>query len=164
MVSKRCNVCEFVKSSDEFWVSKNGRTKDGLMNTCKECSKARRRAWAAKNRDREQEYNRQNYESHKEEFSQRAYQWRQDNPDRYKEIKRMSQSTRRAQIKDAFIEDVDPAIVYKMHGGMCGVCRDFVEYDNFHVDHIVPLAKGGQHGYINVQPAHSFCNLSKGAN
>jgi 5-methylcytosine-specific restriction endonuclease McrA len=31
----------------------------------------------------------------------------------------------------------------------------------FHVDHIMPLAKGGLHCYTNVQVAHPKCNLSK---
>jgi 5-methylcytosine-specific restriction endonuclease McrA len=54
-------------------------------------------------------------------------------------------------------------VVYEMHGGMCGICKDFVSQDNFHVDHVKPLSKGGVHGYINVQPAHPLCNLEKGS-
>jgi 5-methylcytosine-specific restriction endonuclease McrA len=50
--------------------------------------------------------------------------------------------------------------VYSMHGGMCGICKQFVGED-FHVDHVVPLSLGGAHGYINVQPAHPICNLRK---
>lgn len=34
---------------------------------------------------------------------------------------------------------------------------------DFHVDHVVPLSKGGMHGYTNVQPAHPRCNMRKGA-
>jgi 5-methylcytosine-specific restriction endonuclease McrA len=49
-----------------------------------------------------------------------------------------------------------------MHGGRCGICCEFIEGD-FHVDHVIPLARGGQHGYVNVQPAHPRCNLVKGA-
>lgn len=31
------------------------------------------------------------------------------------------------------------------------------------IDHIVPLSKGGQHGWANVQAAHFICNSTKGA-
>lgn len=48
-----------------------------------------------------------------------------------------------------------------MHGGMCGICKGFIDGD-FHVDHRIPLSKGGMHGYANCQPAHPKCNLSKG--
>jgi 5-methylcytosine-specific restriction endonuclease McrA len=49
-----------------------------------------------------------------------------------------------------------------MHGGMCGICKQFIE-GKFHVDHVIPLSKGGMHGYVNVQPAHPVCNQRKGA-
>lgn len=80
-----------------------------------------------------------------------------------KAMMRKTSATRRARKLDQFIEEVDPTIVYQMHGGMCSICKEFVAEDDFHVDHVIPLAKGGMHGYINVQPAHSKCNLQKGA-
>lgn len=70
---------------------------------------------------------------------------------------------RRARKLDHFLEDIDRDVVYTMHGGMCGICKQFVSQDEFEVDHVIPLAAGGMHGYINVQPAHPFCNRSKGA-
>jgi 5-methylcytosine-specific restriction endonuclease McrA len=33
----------------------------------------------------------------------------------------------------------------------------------WHVDHIVPISKGGPHSYLNVQLAHAKCNRTKGA-
>lgn len=70
-------------------------------------------------------------------------------------------ATRKARKLGQLIEEVDPRIVYQMHGGMCGICKEFIEGD-FHVDHVIPLSKGGMHGYVNVQPAHPKCNFSKG--
>ena len=43
------------------------------------------------------------------------------------------------------------------------ICGESVDPDDFHVDHVIPLALGGWHCYANVQPAHPFCNVSKGA-
>jgi 5-methylcytosine-specific restriction endonuclease McrA len=77
--------------------------------------------------------------------------------------KRRDAQMRRARKLDQFVEAVDPKIVYQMHGGCCGICRQFVTEEDFHVDHIMPLSHGGLHAYINCQPAHSHCNLSKGA-
>lgn len=33
--------------------------------------------------------------------------------------------------------------------------------DNFHVDHVIPLIRGGRHNYENVQTAHPYCNIAK---
>ena len=68
---------------------------------------------------------------------------------------------RRARKHGAFVEDVNRDILYEMYGGMCGICKEFIEGD-FHVDHVIPLSKGGLHCYANVQPAHPACNLRKG--
>lgn len=70
---------------------------------------------------------------------------------------------RRARKRNQFVEHVDPQVVYEINGGMCGICMEFIEDEkDFHVDHVVPLSRGGLHGYINVQPAHPQCNWSKG--
>lgn len=86
----------------------------------------------------------------------------QENKSRLRPYNRKVQLNRRALKLKQFIEDIDPQIVYTMHGGMCGICKQFIEGE-FHVDHVTSLSKGGMHGYINVQPAHPKCNLSKGA-
>lgn len=60
-----------------------------------------------------------------------------------------------------FVERVEREVVYAMHGGCCGICREFVAEDEFEVDHRVPLSRGGLHGYANAQPAHPACNRRK---
>lgn len=77
--------------------------------------------------------------------------------------RREREQVRKARKLGQLIERVDPRIVYQMHGGRCGICSEFVGEDSFHVDHVIPLSKGGPHGYINVQPAHPTCNIAKGA-
>lgn len=73
------------------------------------------------------------------------------------------QARRRARKHTATVEDVDRLVVWETHGGICGICHKPVPRDNFHLDHIIPLAKGGEHSYANTQPAHPPCNLSKGS-
>ena len=50
-------------------------------------------------------------------------------------------------------------------GGLCGICGDSLPEDEaeIHVDHIVPVSRGGGDGRENLQATHAFCNLSKGA-
>lgn len=45
---------------------------------------------------------------------------------------------------------------------VCGICRAPI-LGPFHLDHVVPCARGGGTSVNNLQMAHPFCNLSKGA-
>jgi 5-methylcytosine-specific restriction endonuclease McrA len=54
-------------------------------------------------------------------------------------------------------------VVFARDGGICQICKLPVAREAMHVDHIVPLARGGKHEYANVQLAHARCNISKGA-
>lgn len=46
--------------------------------------------------------------------------------------------------------------------GLCGICSQEVK-DKYHIDHILPLSKGGLHAQVNLQITHPKCNLSKGS-
>lgn len=48
-------------------------------------------------------------------------------------------------------------------GLVCGLCGDEVEAADVHIDHIFPVFHGGKDTFDNLQVAHSFCNISKGA-
>jgi 5-methylcytosine-specific restriction endonuclease McrA len=71
-----------------------------------------------------------------------------------------TQLTRIARKLDQFVEDVDPIQLLEMHQGLCGICGETIT-DAFHVDHVMPLSRGGLHAYRNAQPAHPGCNMRK---
>ena len=52
-------------------------------------------------------------------------------------------------------------------GGNCGICRQPLpeppKGDVVHVDHIVPLVRGGTDQRSNLQATHAACNLTKGS-
>jgi 5-methylcytosine-specific restriction endonuclease McrA len=86
------------------------------------------------------------------------------NPARIRANARRRALTRRARERQAFVEVVDPLVVYKRDRGMCGICQLAIAGDQkWHIDHVVPLATGGAHSYANAQLAHARCNQSKGA-
>lgn len=70
---------------------------------------------------------------------------------------------RRAALVQAFVEDVDRAKVWARDLGRCGICGRPCEAAAWHLDHIIPLSKGGTHEYANVQVAHPKCNMHKSA-
>lgn len=131
--------------------------------------KAYQRAYREANRDKARQYAR-DYRRRNPNYMKdwhaanpdHCRNWRADNPERARELWRIQASRRKALKAQAFVENVVPGVVYEMHGGVCGICKGYVEPSDFHVDHVIPLAKGGVHGYINTQPAHPLCNLRKG--
>lgn len=58
--------------------------------------------------------------------------------------------------------------LFRKDGGICQICHDPVSMDvrwpdprSASIDHIIPLSKGGDHTWRNVQLAHLGCNCSK---
>jgi 5-methylcytosine-specific restriction endonuclease McrA len=148
----------WTKNQDQLKLKK----KLNRLNNIHQCrEEEKERYW--ENRDHLLERHKRYYATNPEPHKQKSREWAKQNPDRVRELSRIKELSRRARKKNQFVEYVDPKTLYEMHGGMCGICEQFVSEDNFHVDHVIPLSKGGLHGYVNVQPAHPRCNLSKGA-
>jgi 5-methylcytosine-specific restriction endonuclease McrA len=66
------------------------------------------------------------------------------------------------------VEDVWRSKVYERDHWHCQLCNKPVRRDKPvphplapTLDHIVPLARGGEHSYANVQLAHFICNAVK---
>lgn len=88
----------------------------------------------------------------------RAY-WKA-NPDKAKEMN----NRRRARIKGApVVEKIDRQKIYDRDGGRCHICARHVSRSRFVLDHLVPLARGGEHSSRNLATAHSRCNNRRGA-
>ena len=77
---------------------------------------------------------------------------------------------RRAIQLAANVEIVTPREVYERDKWTCHICGGKVrrsprrkhDPDMASLDHILPIALGGEHSYANVACAHYRCNLSKG--
>jgi 5-methylcytosine-specific restriction endonuclease McrA len=89
--------------------------------------------------------------------------WREANPEAVRENGRRGQHVRRARKLRRFVEDVESAVVLERSAGLCGICGLPVNPTRFHIDHIIPLSRGGEHSYANTQAAHPRCNRAKGA-
>ena len=101
--------------------------------------------------------------------------WRAINPERYKawlakyllstmEKRRIYEHNRRARKHQAGGE-ISPGLTERLmvlQKGLCPCCRKPLGND-YHMDHIIPLALGGSNGDNNMQLLRSECNLSKSA-
>lgn len=55
-------------------------------------------------------------------------------------------------------------VIYFRDGKICMKCGKRVKYDNFHVDHIHPISKGGAEWDLdNLELSCPTCNLKKGS-
>lgn len=77
---------------------------------------------------------------------------------------------RRALKRGATVENFTPVEIYDRDNWTCGLCSEPVDRNrkwpdplSVSLDHIVPLALGGDHSRANTQCAHLSCNVRKGA-
>lgn len=95
----------------------------------------------------------------------RAYRrnWYLRNKERLKEAFKAAwkaKDTRRRASGTVATKDVKEILDLQRH--RCAVCRCSVR-SSYHVDHIVPLARGGGNDRRNIQILCPTCNMSKGA-
>lgn len=86
----------------------------------------------------------------------------------YPERAARTDAERRMRERAAVVEDFSPREVYERDGWVCQLCRLPIDPAiawpgsmSPSVDHVVPLAKGGDHSLINVQASHLGCNSRK---
>lgn len=78
-----------------------------------------------------------------------------------KTIKYVCASRRRARVRNAYHESVDRMDVFKRDKYRCQVCNDKVTESTGHIDHVMPISKGGSHTLCNLQLLCSTCNIKK---
>lgn len=102
-------------------------------------------------------------ERNREAIDARVRAWKANNPERAKELHIAQQARRRARKRAApgtfTAEDVQELLAEQ--NGICGLCPALLP--PYHVDHKVPLAKGGSNDRTNIQLLCPTCNLRKGA-
>lgn len=70
-------------------------------------------------------------------------------------------SNYRARKRGVKSEDLDRREVFLKGEGRCWYCETVLLVDSFHVDHVIPLAAGGEHTFENVVPSCRSCNSAK---
>lgn len=126
------------------------------------------RAWAKRNPDRKRELARKS--NAKPEVSAnnvaRAKRWALANPERAHEVRLVSDRNRKAALRGAdgshTVDDV--AAILKRQKLKCAECSISIRsQEDRHVDHIMPLSKGGTNWPSNLQVLCATCNLRKAA-
>lgn len=117
------------------------------------------RAWAAANPGYALEYGRARRAANPERSREQVRKWRAANPEKLRECLRAQQQRRRASCKTGVGEAPTAKQLAEILLDPCLYCGGPAE----HVDHFIPLARGGTHTFGNLVAACAACNLSKGA-
>lgn len=168
---KTCTKCKIKKPEIEFF--KDSSKKDKLSSSCKACKNAQNKEYQSKNKEAKAEYDRIRREAKRDEINakKREYYhtkgkavekiWRAANWDKVLTYARNSKAKRRAIERSYDLPAGDLITWVDSQPKVCTYCKCLCE-DSYHIDHIVPLSKGGAHSLDNLTIACPFCNISKG--
>lgn len=188
---KTCHECLLVLPVDMF--HKNKSNHDGLQRKCKECVSAYNKThydenkdkfslnhakwraanpgyfvmWRNKNPNYSKNYHRQNIQLR----SDQNKAWRAKNPDYHKEWRKnnplrvLEQDNRRRarEMGAEVVGRIDREEIIRRDRSICYICGEKVQPSDVHLDHVVPLSRGGWHVGANLRVTHSWCNQRKGA-
>lgn len=127
--------------------------------------KAKSTRWIEQNHERVKSSRRASYERRKSDpaYKEKVKSWKAQykNTQPYKDQRRRMHLLRKARLRLASkFGAVDLEYVRILCNGRCGICHEII-HGPFHYDHIVPIARGGQHSTENLQIAHPLCNVKK---
>jgi 5-methylcytosine-specific restriction endonuclease McrA len=94
----------------------------------------------------------------------RLFEYAKQYRERHPEVKAITESKRRARRRLVTIGEVTAADIRKMcleQNSCCKSCGKSFS-DGYHIDHIVPISRGGPHAIANLQLLCPRCNMRKG--
>jgi 5-methylcytosine-specific restriction endonuclease McrA len=155
-----CIGCNAIKpaTSDFFYRSKN--TKSGIEGTCRSCRSA---------------YQKTYYEQNFEQICASQKIYNKADPERYKATARSKNRRRKAKRLNNGFEIYTEFQVLDLFGTDCYICKEPIDLEasrkcgiegwqrSLHIDHVLPMSKGGPDTLSNVRPSHAECNLIKGS-
>jgi len=177
---KFCPKCQTVKPRSSF--HRNRKALDGYQGYCNVCGNRAKYASIAKKKEHYLEMGRRNqkarrtrvpdviraeklreYEKHKERYNRSRAAWFAAHPGERERLHYLAGVRRRTREYNAYVEDVERIVVWERDNGVCYLCGDTVSFYQMHLDHVIPISKGGEHSYVNIKATHGDCNQRKSA-
>lgn len=150
---KYCPKCDDSKDVEEF--GKNRSNKDGLADYCRICHRANSTKTRLKDGKKFKQILAKSRAKHREQRLLDTNEWRKKNPDKVAS----HNETRRSLKKNAYstLTSSEWREILEDFNYQCVYCPAPYE----HMDHFIPLSKGGTHTADNVVPACAPCNYRK---
>lgn len=114
-------------------------------------------------------YRRNYYLQTAEKQKEKSKEWRANNP----EQRRVQERRRRALEYGAITEPYTTQQVLDLYGTDCRFCGLPIDFNatpiigddgwqmGLHLDHVIPLTKGGSDTLDNIRPSHALCNIRR---
>lgn len=187
MTVKNCQKCLSEKPITSFY--KHKQTKDGYETTCKDCKKINAANWSANNKDKRKEISKnyvinnpenrkqtasKYYQSNKGAIAERIKLSQTKNKELYAQLGRTHANRRRARKLENGSEPYTEKQMIDAYGLLCNLCAEPINFiaprkvgargweRGLHIDHVIPISKGGPDTLENVRPTHGLCNIKKG--
>lgn len=177
---KKCSKCGESKELSEFYAFSS--TKDGRRPDCKTCGNAynaKRQAegstWAQKypelqrirankysalHREDKITYDRIYRALNKDKISVTIKLWALKNPEKRATTDRNRKALKRNALGSH--TELEIKTLFGLQRKRCAMCECDLSDKSYHVDHIMPLIRGGSNDKYNLQITCPTCNLSKG--
>lgn len=168
---KRCTLCGQEKGLTQFYaygyVTRQGKQSTRYESRCKPCAVARRLERYAKCGEHEREYHREWIR--KNDGHVKAYARSRQQDPVCRAIKAKSQRLRKARLRSGQSDDPEIKAIYAEAIRVEALIQNCPVFDlpelgkKIHVDHIMPLSKGGRHVASNLQLLPIGLNMRKGS-
>lgn len=163
-IAYRASNLEFLKQCDAEYRSANResvRAKDKAhYHANKDRMRVKSAVWRQANPKRQRELTIAWREANRERVRASMQIWFSKHPEAqriYKQNRRAREMQGDGRLSEGIVEKL-----FVLQRGLCACCRKKLG-DDFHLDHIVPLAKGGEHSDSNMQLLTPRCNTEKHA-
>lgn len=164
--SGMCKQCASEKSSAYTIANKDRLNKNRRIRNQADLAttRAKRNAWRARNLEKALEMERRAKDrviaKDPDRYRMKTAQWAKDNPEKAR-INIAARRARQVAAEGSFTTK-DVSALFRKQKGLCAYC--FIKVGkNYHIDHILPLVRGGTNWPDNLQICRKPCNLSKGS-
>ena len=162
---------EKVKEYNKKWQKKNPEKVKEIVRKWQkknpEKVKERQRKYREENPEKVKERHRKYREENPEKVKELVRKWREENPDKVKAqrvngsyVRRVRELNTGAPLKTKLTAGGLDLLIQRQDF-RCASCNKDITQDN-HLDHMIPLSRGGTNSMDNVQYLCSVCNLTKG--
>lgn len=148
-----CSFCKLEKDDSCFEAHSSG----SLRKQCRSCVSARRAKYYQRNKESIGQKTKEYAQTHIEQANCYKKKWVERNPEKRRDSLRLSEQRRRAAKRNVEYEYFSKSDVLEKWGNHCFYCNGDFE----HIDHYIPLSKGGSHTLDNVRPSCASCNQKK---